>query len=312
MSNTDLGDFFERAFVAKSPHTVRAIKSDLAYIERWAKAILHTPLPWPASEEIVCQFIEGHSALQRSDEKVSGPTYFSKAEHAFSGQKKSSAATLRRRISSWAKLHRVMGLVGPFSAPSLRLALKVSCASFERGGTRDALDRGDFERMLATCRVGNLAGVRDRALLLIAFEAGGRRPSEIAGLRVEQIKCGSSKSPWSIAWDQSGPIVLSRPCSEALAAWLRQGFIVSGAVFRPISRGGKIGKHAITTQSVNLIVKRRLALAGLPPAAVSAHGLRLGFFNHATEQGLSFLDAKRQSGLKSIGQAARLYFKDSP
>ena len=42
-------------------------------------------------------------------------------------------------------------------------------------------------KLLATCSTDNLRDLRDRAILMVAFASGGRRRSEIAGLRVEQL-----------------------------------------------------------------------------------------------------------------------------
>ena len=48
--------------------------------------------------------------------------------------------------------------------------------------TRDVLDR-----LLATCSGSKAIDLRDRAILLVAFAAGGRRRSEVAALRHSQI-----------------------------------------------------------------------------------------------------------------------------
>lgn len=42
-------------------------------------------------------------------------------------------------------------------------------------------------KLLATCATDSLRDVRDRAILMVAFASGGRRRSEIAGLRREQL-----------------------------------------------------------------------------------------------------------------------------
>jgi integrase len=44
-----------------------------------------------------------------------------------------------------------------------------------------------LERLLHTCVLERFVDVRDRALLLVAFASGGRRRSEVARLRVEQL-----------------------------------------------------------------------------------------------------------------------------
>ena len=42
-------------------------------------------------------------------------------------------------------------------------------------------------KLLSTFRTDSLRNVRDRAILMVAFASGGRRRSEIAGLRKEQL-----------------------------------------------------------------------------------------------------------------------------
>jgi len=42
-------------------------------------------------------------------------------------------------------------------------------------------------KMRATYATESLRDLRDRAILMVAFASGGRRRSEIAGLRVEQL-----------------------------------------------------------------------------------------------------------------------------
>ena len=77
-------------------------------------------------------------------------------------------ATVKRRLASWSTFHRWRGIEGPF-AP-------------RRGRARDVLDR-----LIATCATDRLANTRDLAILLLAFASGGRRRSEVARLRVEQL-----------------------------------------------------------------------------------------------------------------------------
>ena len=88
-------------------------------------------------------------------------------------------------------LHRWRGLDGPFASPALRYALRLAVRASgrphrrksERAVTRDILDR-----LTATCRSDELVDVRDLAILMAAFGSGGRRRSEIAGLRFEQLR----------------------------------------------------------------------------------------------------------------------------
>lgn len=42
-------------------------------------------------------------------------------------------------------------------------------------------------KLLASCATDSLRDVRDRAILMVGFASGGRRRSEVAGLRLEQL-----------------------------------------------------------------------------------------------------------------------------
>lgn len=50
-----------------------------------------------------------------------------------------------------------------------------------------AVTAGILAQLLSTCAGDRLVDIRDRAILLTAFASGGRRRSEIANLRVEDL-----------------------------------------------------------------------------------------------------------------------------
>ncbi|MBE0704769.1 MAG: tyrosine-type recombinase/integrase, partial [Afipia sp.] len=66
-------------------------------------------------------------------------------------------------------------------------------------------------------------------------------------------------------------------------------------------------ERALTPQSINLIVKRRCAMAGLEPREFSAHGLRSGYLTEASRQGVALPEAMQQSQHRSVQQAASYY-----
>ena len=139
-----------------------------------------------------------------------------------------------------------------------------------------------------------LAGLRDRALLLIGF-AGAFRRSELVDLKVNDIErrgrgivlhLGRSKT------DQEGkgadvPIPNGgrlRPVA-ALDTWLAAAGITEGPVFRQVDRHGRIGAVALSGRSVARIVKKVVRAAGLEASAFSGHSLRAGFITSALEDG---------------------------
>jgi integrase len=239
-------------------------------------------------------------------------------------------STVKRRLSSWGTLHRWKGLDGPFSSPGLRSALRLAVRASSRPRQRKskrALTRDVLDRLLATCQSDRLADTRDLTILLLAFASGGRRRSEVARLRVEQIsdeprvplepqdpqsptlpglaiQLGRTKT--GVA-DEAGRVLLVGPPVDALREWLERADITKGPVFRGIDRWEGIEDKALTPQSINLIVKRRCALAGLEVKEFSAHGLRSGYLTEAARRGVALQEAMQQSQHRSVQQAARYY-----
>src|SRR3546814_4309588 len=69
-------------------------------------------------------------------------------------------ATVRRRLSTWATLHRIRGVDGPFVSASLREAVKRAAKAGERPRVRTsrrAIPRTILEDLLDICADGGLA-----------------------------------------------------------------------------------------------------------------------------------------------------------
>lgn len=239
-------------------------------------------------------------------------------------------ATVRRRLSSWSTLTKWRGLKGRFNAPGLQSAIKlaVRASARPRGRkSRKAVTADVLATLLKACAGDRLVDVRDRALLLTAFASGGRRRSEVAGLRAEQLR---DEDPVPV--DPKGPdseklpclsihlgrtkttqadtdafvLLIGRPVS-ALKDWLARAGIAEGAVFRGIDRWGNLERRALTPQAVNLILKRRAAAAGLDAQLFSAHGLRAGYLTETARRGIPLVEAMQQSQHRSVQQASRYY-----
>ncbi|MBN9269099.1 MAG: tyrosine-type recombinase/integrase, partial [Mesorhizobium sp.] len=101
-------------------------------------------------------------------------------------------------------------------------------------------------------------------------------------------------------------LLIGRP-ALALTEWLERAGISDGAVFRGIDRWGHLERKALTPQSVNLVLKRRIAQAGLDPKAFSAHGLRAGYLTESARRGIPLPEAMQQSQHRSVQQASRYY-----
>lgn len=317
-------------------NSLRALASDLAYLEAWSRASTGAPLVWPASEPAVLRFIAHHLWDENEREKNSDhgmPAAVAEALRA-EGRLRASGphapATVRRRLALWATLHRWRSVEGPFGNPSIRNALRLSIRAADRPRGRKsaaAITRDILDQLLATCGRGRAVDLRDRALLLLAFGSGGRRRSEIVRLRVDDLEERDAvpvdpstpdgptlpilalrlrRTKTSSADAGESALVVGRPV-ESLRVWLEFAKIDSGPVFRRIDKWGTIGAAALDPQSVNAIIKNRCAAADLDPAQYSAHGLRSGYLTEAAREGVPLQEAMQQSQHRSVQQAARYY-----
>ena len=118
------------------------------------------------------------------------------------------------------------------------------------------------------------------------------------------IRLGRTKT--SGVGDDERVVIVVRPV-EMLKAWMTSGAVTKGPLFRRIERWGNLQERALTPQSVNLILKRLCAKAGLDAREFSAQGLRSGFMTEAARRGIALPEAMAQSQHRSAQQAARYY-----
>src|SRR3954464_13405387 len=119
-------------------NTLRALASDLAYLETWAWAVLSGPLPWPAPEALILRFVAHHlwDPVQRETDPLHGmPEAVAgvlRANDQLRVEGPHAPATVRRRLAHWSTLHRWRGLIGPFGAPNVRQALRLATRAARR------------------------------------------------------------------------------------------------------------------------------------------------------------------------------------
>ncbi|NTF10621.1 site-specific integrase [Agrobacterium rubi] len=313
-------------------NTLRALTSDLAYLEAWGLAATGKSLPWPAPEALLLKFVAHH--LWDPEKKTTDPDHGMPAyvddKLRKQGFLKSigphAPATVRRRLANWSTLTKWRGLDGAFTSPALKSAIRHAVRAVPRTRRRKSAKSvtGDvLAKLLATCAGDGLRDLRDRAILMVAFASGGRRRSEIAGLRVEQltveppievpdgpplpslaIHLGRTKTT---SGEQDDIVYLTGRPVDALNAWMSAAKIDKGSVFRGIGRWGTVSKRMLDPQSVNAILKQRAEMAGLEPGEFSAHGLRSGYLTEAANRGIPLPEAMEQSRHRSVQQASSYY-----
>jgi len=163
--------------------------------------------------------------------------------------------------------------------------------------------------MLETAGDG-LSGRRDRGLLLLGF-AGGLRRSELVALDVADVNFTAEGLIVNIRRGKTDQDAVGRPIGipygsnpatcpvRSLRAFLDAASIAEGALFRSVSRHGRLGGR-LTSQSVALIVKKAARRAGLDPKGMAGHSLRSGFATSAAAGGATEHAIMTQTGHRSL------------
>ncbi|UZW58335.1 integrase (plasmid) [Sphingobium sp. JS3065] len=252
---------------ASSPHSIRALKSDLEAFDLWCRRTKRIALP--ATPEIVADYLDARA-----------------------GQG-SKPASLGRYKASIAKIHQLLDLKDPTQAELVKLRLR---AIRREKGTAQAQARPlrfkgpvkDVERdkprginvraLLEACG-DDLPGLRDRALLSVAYDTG-LRASELVTVRVEHILEALDPEARLLAihrskGDQEGEgatAYLSPRSVRAIAAWAKAAGIWEGPLFRRVQVRRYKARPAVKGRSIDSISSRERwdLRKTLPRAAVPA------------------------------------------
>jgi integrase len=203
-------------------------------------------------------------------------------------------STVAVRRAAIRYLHHLADLVPPTDHPQVA-EMRAGLARIDAGPSparKAAIMAEALGRILeGFAGQDGLAGLRDRALLLLGF-AGALRRSELAAIAVADLgpigrhgliltlprsKGERSGKAASVAILAGGP---AHCPIAALAAWLDASGVQEGPVFRRVWRTPtgceSVGWQALGGGSIARIVQRRCRLAGLVPAGYGGHSLRRG------------------------------------
>ena len=162
---------------------------------------------------------------------------------------------------------------------------------------------------------------RDRSIILIGFSGGFRRNEIVSldyddldfvpeGLKInikrsktDQFGEGFTKALPYFDSSQYCPVV-------SLKNWLDISKITSGSVFRRFLKGSKLSENRLTDQTVAILIKEYLNLAGINSKNYSGHSLRSGFATSAAESGVEERNIMAMTGHKST-EMVRRYIKEA-
>ena len=236
---------------ASSPHSIRALKSDLEAFDLWCRRSKRVSLP--ALPETVADYLDARAG------------------------EGSKPASLGRYKASIAKIHQLLELKDPTPASLVKLRLqairrRLGAAQTQarplrfkgpvRNVERDEPRGLNVRALLESC-AEDLPGLRDRALLSAGYDTG-LRASELVAIVVEDIIEAIDPDARLLTirrskGDQEGEgatAYLSPRTVRAIAAWTKAAGIEGGAVFRRVNVRRYKAKAAVRGRRIDSISGR--------------------------------------------------------
>lgn len=270
-----------------SNNSRKAYQADLALFLSWGGVIPSTP-------EAISQYLAKHATSHKP-------------------------STLSRWLVSIKKAHTSQNLLSPTNSDLVNATLRGirRTVGTQQRQVKPVMKENLFDMVKG---LEGVKGCRDRALLLIGF-AGAFRRSELVGLQlsdIEFVEQGLIVSLRKSKTDQEGigrkiaiPYARGSICPVlALKNWIELSRISEGAVFRPVTRHGRIENTNLSTQAVAIIVKERVKTIGLDEKNFSGHSLRAGLVTSAAQVGVPSWKIRQQTGHKSDAMLNR-YIRDA-
>lgn len=246
---------------AYAPATIRAYKSNFEKFIDYCDELGEYALP--ASSKIVAQYVK-----KLADGKL-------------------KSSTIRVGVAAIATIHKLNELPDPTQHSDVKLEVRRMFRTLGREHRQAyGITTATLQKMLSITE-DNLRGIRDRALLLVAYDSLCRR-SELVSLQVEDLIINESLPVKTIRLrlrrsktDQEASgrwLYLSVEAQRALSDWLIATDLHSGKIFRGIKKKGELS-DGLNSSHINRIYKRIAISSKLDPSIIqqiSGHSLRVG------------------------------------
>ncbi|MDC3187399.1 tyrosine-type recombinase/integrase [Candidatus Pelagibacter sp.] len=284
---------------SKANNTIRAYKSDFNDFELFC--IKNEFKSLPTDPKIISLYI----------------TYLSK--------KDAKMSTLKRRIVSIGVIHKMKGHYLDTKHPAIIeniMGIKRRKGSIQKG--KKPLLINNLKKIINVIdeNIKNeIKRLRDRSIILIGFSGGFRR-NEIVSLDYNDLdfmQDGLKITLRRSKTDQFGEgLIKGLPYFDntqycpviSISKWLEISKINSGPLFRRFKKGLGLSDNRLTDQTVALLIKEYLNLAGIDNKNYSGHSLRSGFATSAAESGAEERNIMAMTGHKST-EMVRRYIKEA-
>jgi integrase len=284
--------------------TVSGYASDVRVFDRWCRDAGRQPLP--ASAETLAMYVAW--SMTEAGRKVT---------------------TMRRHLAAIVDSHRRAAVDVPSFCDARLVVGAVRRTRGDRPQGKAALSVEDLARIAKACDLSTARGIRDRVVLVLGFATALRR-SELAALQLADVSFhekgvavvvrrsktdqqakGRLIAVWAGERGHTDPV-------RVLQAWMDVRGNWPGPLFCRVLANGSLLRFGINGDSVNDLVKRSVAAAGLDPALYGSHSLRAGAVTASAELGRSDQEIMGLSGhadpkvMRMYVRSARLFSGRNP
>ena len=239
--------------------------------------------------------------------------------------KNSKISTLRRRLVSISMVHKLKGHYLDTKHPIIvenLMGIRRIKGSIQKGKKPILINHlKSIINVINEQKIEEIKKSRDKTIILVGF-GGGFRRTELISIDHEDLEFVTEGLKISIRrskTDQFGEGMMKglpyltneKYCPVVnLKNWLQISKIKSGPIFRRFSKGSTLTKNRLTDQSVVLLIKEYLKLAGIENKNFAGHSLRSGFATVAAESGADERTIMAMTGHKTT-QMVRRYIKEA-
>ena len=239
--------------------------------------------------------------------------------------KNSKISTLRRRLVSISMVHKLRGHYLDTKHPIIvenLMGIRRVKGSIQKGKKPILINHlKSIINVINEQKIEDIKKFRDKSIILVGF-GGGFRRTELISIDHEDLEFVPEGLKITIKrskTDQFGqgtmkglPYSSNKTyCPAAnMRKWLEISGIKSGPIFRRFSKGSTLTNYRLTDQTVVLLIKKYLKLAGVENTNFSGHSLRSGFATVAAESGADERSIMAMTGHKTT-QMVRRYIREA-
>ena len=284
---------------SKSINTIRAYKSD--FKDFCLFCAKHSFKALPTEPKIIALYL---TYLSSKDAKMS---------------------TLKRRLVSISMMHKLKGHYLDNKHPVIienLMGIKRTKGSIQRGKKPILINHlKAIINVINEEKIEEIKKIRDKTIILVGF-GGGFRRTELISIDHEDLEFVTEGVKITIKrskTDQFGegmtkglPYFANETYCPVthLKKWIEISNIKDGPIFRRFAKGCSLTSSRLTDQSVVLLIKKYLELAGIENKNYSGHSLRSGFATASAESGADERSIMAMTGHKTT-QMVRRYIKEA-